>query len=308
MKKRILKVAGILILIAILIVFSSKNTNAVIYSSISGKVIAEDTGKGVAGVSVLALKPDEGKKGRYDAITDEKGVYVLKDLKPGVYKVGFYKEDAPYLFGRPHIEVVLPRGKHVVNVNHVLKLGGSVSGTVYAADGVTPMSRVSVSADVPNYKPEWVSSMRAKVTDSNGKFLLQGLPESDSAIVEVAVFGHARLTKTIKIIKGKVTENVNFTVKWDDITGINGHVKSAVDGKPLNDGDVYLRDNSGEDIGFVRTDETGKYSIVGMPQGIYKVFITFGKYSMEKTNILVQFGKSTTVDFEFDKPSLEILQ
>lgn len=303
MDKRILKLSMILFSVLILSLFLFSDISADIYSSISGRVIAEDTGEGVGGVSVLALMV--GKKEHYYATTDKRGVYVLEDLKSGTYIIGFHKGDSPYLFGSPHLRVILPKGKNVVNVNHVLTLGGSVSGTVYDADGVTPLSGVGISADVPNPQPKWIDGSRAKLTDSNGKFLLQGLLESDNCIVQVNVRGHASLTKTVKITKGQVTENVNFVVKWDDITGITGHVRSSIDNKPIKNARIVLFDSSGENIASSRTDENGEYSIIGVEPGIYEAtaFWPTGGVWIDKPNVIIEHGKSTIVNFEFDKPA-----
>jgi hypothetical protein len=278
------------------------NSNATVYSSISGKVIGEDTGKGVSGVSVVAFLVGGGHGDRFYAVTDGNGVYAFQDLNAGQYLMGFYKEDSQYVSEDPHVEVVLSKGKNAVNVNHILILGGSVSGTVYNADGTTPMTGVSIYAKVPRSQ-EWINNSKYRLTDGFGKFLLQGLPESDNCAVEVMVSGHARLTKTIKITKGTVTGNTNFTVTSDDTTGINGYVRSSIDNKPIRDAEVDLRDGTGSDIGYTRTDDTGKFSIVGAPPGAYDVlaFWPEGGDWIEKKNILVEYGKSTVVNFEFNR-------
>ncbi len=305
MTKKISVAACVLILISFPILVVCPDATAAVYSSISGKVIAEDTGAGLANVPVLAFLVGGGHGDYYYAPTDARGVYVLKDLNPGTYLIGFYKENDFYVKEEPHVEVVLPKGKHVVNVNHVLMLGGSISGTVYQSDGTTPMAEVGVYASVSGIQQNWIDSSRYRATGIDGKFLLQGLPPSDNCTIAITVPGHARMTKTVKITKGTVTGNVNFTVKWDDVTGINGYIKSSVDGKPIKDAEVDLRDGSGSDIGYTRTDDTGKYSIVGVTPGTYHAVAYWpeGGSWIGKENILVGSGKSTVVNFEFDKPA-----
>jgi hypothetical protein len=305
MTKTIFIAAYVLIFIAIAIFIVCPDATAAVYSSISGRVIAEDTGKGLANVTIVATLVGPSHKGYCYASTDATGVYVLTDLEPGTYLIGFYKENDFYVNEEPHVEVVLPKGKHVVNVNHVLTLGGSISGTVYQSDGTTPMAEVGVHASVSGMQQSWIDNSKYSATGVDGKFLLQGLPQSDNCGIEIMVPGHARMTKTVRITKGTVTANVNFTVKWDDVTGINGYIKSSVDGKPIKETDVYLRDSSGRDIGYARTDDTGMFSIVGVTPGAHDVvaFWPEGGGWIKKKNILIQSGKSIVVNFEFDKPA-----
>jgi hypothetical protein len=303
MTKTIFIAAYVLIFIAIAIFIVCPDATAAVYSSISGRVIAEDTGQGLSGVSVEASLLVGEQGGRYYGTTNDKGVYALNDLAPGTYLVGFSKQGSLYVSESPHVEVVLPKGKHLVNVNYILQLGGAISGAVYGADGMTPLSDVGLYANVQNLQQEWVKSSQYGGTDADGKFLLQGLPQSDNCSLEVIAHGHAHVIKTVKITKGTITGNTNFTVKWNDITGINGYVRSSIDGKLITNARVELADLSGNEIGYTRTDESGKYSIVGVTPGIYEATAYWpeGDDWIDKTNILVESGKSTLTNFDFDK-------
>jgi hypothetical protein len=305
MKKKLYSLAYVLMLISIPVLVVCSDATATVYSSISGRVIAEDTGQGVPSVTVIGFlvgENNESHEGLLYASTDTKGTYVLYDLKPGTYLIGFHKKDGTYVNEKPHVEVVLPKGKHVVNANHILTLGGSVSGTVYQSDGTTPMAGVGVYLSVSATQQDWIDNSKYRTTGSDGKFLVQGLPPSDNCTIEIMAIGHAGMTKAIKISKGTVTANVNFTVKSDDSTGISGYIKSSVDNKPIKEAEVDLRDSFGRDIGYTRTDDTGKYSIVGVTPGVYNAVAYWpeGGDWVEKSNILVEYGKSTAVNFEFN--------
>jgi hypothetical protein len=302
MTKKISASAYVLILTLITVLVVCSDATATIYSSISGSVIAEDTGAGLANVTVVASLVGGGHVDYHYASTDARGVYVLKDLNPGTYLIGFYKENESYVNEELHVEVVLPKGKHVVNVNHVLMLGGAVSGTVFESDGTTPMDGIGVYASVSDTQQDWTDNFKYSATGADGKFLLQGLPQTDNCIIETMPPGHARLTKTVKITKGTVTGNVNFTVKSDNVSGINGYIKSSVDGKPIKEAKVNLRDSSDIDIGYTRTDDTGKYSIIGVTPGTYNAVAYWpeGDDWIEKDNIVVEYGKSAVVNFEFN--------
>lgn len=285
------------------VVFLQHVACAEIFSAIAGTVVAEDTGKGVEGIGVNALSMIEGKSEQKSTVTDKNGRYVLKDLRPGTYTFVFMKKGSPYLVEEPSLKIELPRGKNVVNANYTLKLGSSVSGVVYGADGITPLSQADVTVYVNNPQPKSARSTKTTKTDGYGKYLVRGLPSSDSCVVEIDLLGHPKLKKTIALAKGKETANVNFVASWNESTGITGYVKSSIDGKPINNAEVVLRDGLGNDIATTYTDANGKYSIVGVPTGIYKVVAYWptGGSLIKKPDISIQQGKLTQVNIEFDK-------
>ena len=246
------------------ILITGTNANAEMYSSISGRVIAEDTGRGLGGVIVDAVSV-EGD--HFSTVTNDEGLYVIKDLKARKNFMTFAKKHFPYIIEEFPTEVTLSVGKNLVNVNYAFKLGGSISGTVYSEDGVTPLSKVGVSAEVPGH-PEGIDDSKAVLTDSNGRFLLQGLPESDKCTVTIMVPGHVDMTREVRVVKGDITEGINFVVKHDDITGISGYVKSSIDGRPIENAEILLF-ASGRIIGSGVTDANGKYFVKGLPPGRY---------------------------------------
>jgi len=64
-----------LIITIVLFIVTATNTNAEIYTSISGKVIAEDTGKGIPGVGIVAERTEGNET--YYATTDSEGKYII---------------------------------------------------------------------------------------------------------------------------------------------------------------------------------------------------------------------------------------
>lgn len=296
-----------LIITIVLFIVIATNTNAEIYTSISGKVIAEDTGKGIPGVGIVAERVEDREA--YYATTDSEGKYILKDLKPGNYTLSFYEEHSIYISVKNALKVYLPKGKNLVNVNNILKVGGGVSGVVYNADG-TPVSEALISAEVPDARPEWVNSV-GQLIDRDGKFLLLGVPESDHCVVKVELRGHAPLSRIVKIQKGKITENVNFTVRWDEKTGISGKVISTVDNKPLKGIWIALFDRADKGVASTTTNEMGEYSIVGVQPGVYNVVAFWPAIPpkpedmIKRTDVVIEKDKMTVLNFEFNKPAPE---
>jgi|WetSurMetagenome_2_1015567.scaffolds.fasta_scaffold00699_6 hypothetical protein len=305
---------------------------------ISGRVIAEDTGQGVAGVKVTAIKYSEidlsgrqkkensglnltnialAKRALFsvEGITDKDGFYVLERFESGKYGISFNPESKYYLDRQEPICLALDKDETVVNKDHILRIGGSVSGAVYGSDGKEPMNGVWVTALVMGTEegPAGLNdSTRSMQTGVSGKYLLQGLPDSDVCIITIEAPGYETLTKKVKIRKGKVTANVNFRVEKpmvfeDGATGILVSVKSAEDKSALRNIHIMLWKESKKEVGNKdgNTDENGQYSITGIPPGIYELSIFRGKshgyWWDTKKGILVKEGKTTIVKVELNK-------
>ncbi len=309
MTSRINKNHAILIaLFTFVFAFVLINTTNAAAQSISGRVTAEDTGKGLEDI-MIDLQLEDG--GHHPIIkTNKDGFYVITDLRPGTYYIGFGHEDHssfPYIVEKLQ-KIVLPEGKKSVKVDHDFKLGGSVSGAVYQADGITPVVGLMVRASFAD-QPEEIRGSKVEHTDSNGNFLLSGLPASNKCRIKFNVYGRAPMIKTISVIKGEITSDVNFVITMDDITGISGYVKSSIDGRPLENAEVVLLspDYKGKFIASSITDANGKYSIVAVQPGTKYVATAFDPKSefdyISRTDILIKPGKSTEVNFEFAMPT-----
>jgi hypothetical protein len=267
--------------------------SAQVISTISGKVIAEDTGEGLSEIRVRAMPGD------FRALTNEKGIYTLKGLQRGKpYRLSFFRENTPYVNVFSSVEAVMPRDRSVLYVNHTMKLGAAVSGAAYSADGVTPLNGAAVAATALNQSGQ-VRSYKTTKTDDDGKFFIQGIPETDECIVGVAVYGHAWIEKTVKVMKGQTTGGLTFVLNWEDKTGISGQVWSKT-GKPLLNARVLLIDDLGKTVGIALTSDTGTYSIVGVEPGVYQASVTLMGNHIATDDIEVRAGKSTDVEFQID--------
>jgi hypothetical protein len=83
-------------------------------------------------------------------------------------------------------------------------------------------------------------------------------------------------------------------------------VSSASGAPPKYWAGIILWDSSGKPIAQGKADETGRYSIIGVPPGIYKVTavwqVVFPKPGdwIDKLGVLVEKDKSTEINFVFD--------
>jgi uncharacterized surface anchored protein len=260
--------------------YFSSVANAEVLTSISGRVIAEDTGEGLAGFNVMA-NPEQ-----YHTVTDEDGKFVLEDIGPGTYTLSFYKEDTSYVSELDSLEVVVPTGRNVVNVNRTLRLGGGITGTVFDADGTTPLSDITVYAYVLG-QPKWVDSETMTGTDDNGVYHLRGLPETERCIVGASREGYPAIEKETSIVKGEVISGVDFVFTDDDITGISGFVRLSTTNEPIKKAMVVVDDIEGGTVASMTTDDNGYYIIKGLSPGNYEVTVhtLYSKY-ISKSNII----------------------
>jgi hypothetical protein len=290
-----MRIACALICVPLLVLLLAGTGSARLSASISGTVTAEDTGEGLSDILVRAMP------GNFRAITNEKGIYILRGLAPGLkYKLGFYREGSLYVNEFWSIEVHIPKGKYFANVDRALSLGASVSGEVYDAERQVPLSGAAVAATSLG-NPEWVQYYKTTRTDDDGRFMILGLPESEKCRLDVAVYGHAWVSKTVGLKKGETTGDVNFLIAWDNKTGIRGRVVSAADNKPFISARVVLRDPATvRTVGITFTDIEGGYSIIGVTPGVYEAAVTKRTGETVIENVVVKSGKATEINFLID--------
>lgn len=291
MRKSIIFI-GVFALFALILI---KSPSAEIFSSISGKVVDAKTSKPLSGVYVVAETYDSGG----EAISDKNGLFIIRNLKPGNYKLTFVKPKSQYIQPQsPQIDVVLPRGKNLVNVTYQMVSGGSVTGHVRGViDSVLKNS--SIGYEVTNPKQSWGGAEGIAKIANDGSFIIQGLPEGDGVTVRASVPGYVSVEKTVKVLPNE-TVTVDFDIQSNNLTGIRGQVTGS-DGTPQKDLRIIVRrENSRDAIAQAVTDATGVFSIVGLQAGRYDVTVFYDGKFIKKT-VLVISGSSAELIFIIDK-------
>ena len=139
---------------------------------VSGKVIQKETGQGIPGIQILLYEIISGEN--YFADTNERGIFVVRRVPPGIYQISdtFVNMSCPeeLIVSEMPERITVTTGRNVINQKIFLGKGATISGCVYAADGVTPIKGVEISAE------PWVYGRGDAVfTDSQGKYVLKGL-------------------------------------------------------------------------------------------------------------------------------------
>jgi len=293
--------------------FLPKMTEAKIYGTISGKVIAEDTGKGVKDAYV-SLSPINEKTGHLMGPrivkADEEGRFLFKNLSEGKYLLAveppppYYGDEGYVLWGKyDKVDtIILKKGGVVYNFVKVVKVGGSVSGRVTKGDG-SGFPGVSVFA--------WtIGCTRSSETSSDGSFKIGGLMPSDEYEIKVTLqegdhpLYHdewRRSRKGIKVEARKETMGIDFKIDLDDPTGIEGIVTSS-DGKPVEKAIIMVRIEEGNETmsGWTFTNNEGRYSIQGLSPGygVVSVYFPINEQEIyEEKEVYISKGRKSEANF-----------
>jgi hypothetical protein len=250
--------------------------------SISGHIYQSDGVTPLAGAEVN-VRPG---KYRYDAgfwaTTDANGGYTVENLPLGNFRVTAYAEgyvedvkfyDEVYGWNNASDVVVIPPDDTSgIDIN--LDLAGSISGFVYASDGVTPIPNVVVNADCSSVTfPEGFVSL----SNADGSYMIKGIPPC-SATVRIArdsinwyageyydskyTCGTADL---VVVSEGKSIPNINFTL--DEGGWITGRVFDEETGEPLESIELFacLPDGDCCTTPIASTSYDGSYKFVLKP-------------------------------------------
>lgn len=207
---------------------------------------------------------------------------------PGAYKGGFldvdkatfytiFKEDDKTVMVD---ELPLPKEKRLGRRLDDQQHAALVSGTAAdKAGNAIPKGSVVL----------WKDGRGAQTPFADGKFAV-ALPGYGKYRVEIKGPGFAKSSQEIVAEKGKIYR-LNFTLNPGGV--IKGKV-TGPDGKPVQDGDVFYKDNSASYGISIDTD--GTYRIEGLTPGQYKVWYASGDKEIARTTN-VEAGKDSLVDF-----------
>jgi hypothetical protein len=270
-------------------------------SSLSGTVWEMEGVTPIAdmGISVGLPTGDEVR-----TCTDENGHYHLSGLPPGRSRVRAYHHDCSdhtYLRAGKSVRVEESGNRVNATANFWLELGGSISGTVYEADGFTPAVHVPVDIEQGGY---------VSCTDENGWYELRTLELG-----------------TYNVVAGRgVCEYLGYgphPYAQDTLFGV-----SVTDTQPKATGVDFALDPGGFIVGTVRdtsghpipnigigtegggygvcTDGSGHYALGGLPLGTYDVvggLDLCGPYCFTPQTVEgveVAAGDPYTIDFALD--------
>ncbi len=253
--------------------------------SISGRITQSDGTTPIGDVFVHASDYDTGAYAS-GATSAADGTYTIQGLLPGDYRIEtwvpeelsfaqeFYQETTDYQLAAP---VMVSLGTDTPSIIFTLSQGGSVAGTVYEADGTTPIANVDISAN--SYDGGggggWAN------TASDGSYVIRGLVPGDYRIqARGSTLGYAQefyqetsdyqQAARVTVVSGQTKEGINFTLGQGG--SVTGTVYEADGTTPIANADVWANGyEEGGGNGYARTASDGTYMINGLQTGDYRV-------------------------------------
>jgi peptide/nickel transport system substrate-binding protein len=253
---------------------------------ITGQVHDATTGLPMESIQVYLDEYDNG--GLWiQSLADANGVYTITGLLAADYRVranpppGYARQYYDHqLFHHLADRVTVTEGSTVTDINFDLQPGGTISGTVYADDSVTPLANVHVDVDQGGF---------GTCTDENGRYVIDGLPYGDYKVYAGGGWNWC-LNQSSIYIREYYPEtpdpDLADTFTLDDATpmhagvdftltvggSITGQVIGDDTGLPLANVKVIASDfYNGHYISEGRTDASGVYTITGLYDGDFCV-------------------------------------
>jgi hypothetical protein len=213
--------------------------------TVSGTVTCEGTGP-ISDVEVFAWNRDKGG-GEVDDITDSSGYYSVT-LEAGNYDLIFNPPCGSECASKAHKGITGPPD---LTLNVVLSPGHSVSGTVFATDGTTPVDDVSIYA----FNHDTADGFGLPLTKAGGHYCI-GLVEGpyDLGFTPPPCLGLGPKTVSISVTQDMITDVIlppGFTVAGCITDGIDNPVPGV---------QIYAYDPNIRGFGFAPSDESGCYS------------------------------------------------
>ena len=216
------------------------------------------------------------------AYTDSSGQYSLQGLPAGTYKIYFYNNGQDYFNewynNKTTFETADPlnvtAGQTIPNIDAQLVQGGRISGTVTDSSG-NPIFNAAVDIyDMNN------NSIVGVGTNSSGYYLTTTLPAGNYKIRFTPPYGSVYISEwyndktsfadadAIPVTAGQTTPGVDAQL----LTGgsVTGTV-TDISGNPIQNVNVCVYITSGS-YKSALTNPEGKYEVVGMATGNYKVY------------------------------------
>jgi hypothetical protein len=264
-------------------------------SIIIGRVVDKETGEILPSVEIIAFKLENGQMTTkiYSDITDSTGAYLIDRITPGEYLITVYPVEydvrKKYLFKPSEQKINVSGGKSVIELKFFLQRGGTVSGTIFQNDGITPLSNADIYAFTDK------GYFQITKTDSRGRYILSGLKPQNLFQLKITTNGYYLEKENLSIGLGENIDNIDFILPRETPTQIEGAViLEGTNNTVSNTGVIFLNEKN---FAISLTDNLGKYSIIGLHSGTYEVFAYAEGYSeLHKIDVIITDGMINKVD------------
>jgi hypothetical protein len=255
-------------------------------ASISGRVVIAADGAPLGGAIVEAYDAVEHFMPAATAMTDMQGRYSLGAIPDGDYYVlayapGFAREIWDQAVVVQEAEVVSYGGQPVTGIDFALAEGGSISGRVTQADGMTPLPGIEVSVTQAKYV--WVANLWFRAfSDASGHYRVDHLPLGEFVVVG-ARDGYVNefydnvnyLSMCTNVVVQPPRETSAIDLLMDPEGRLSGRVLDDVTGQPIEGAMVHMLPSgpgSAPTWGMGdETDASGAFMVNRLPPSEYLI-------------------------------------
>lgn len=227
-----------------------------------------------------------------------KGIYEIRNVEPGDYKIRVKKSGYAAFLGDPF---TIGEGQ-VFTVNGELGGGAAITGSVVGA-GSFPIAGAKIRA--MSFQPEFTQTQA--VTDENGKFSLEGLDAEATYQVSVSAKGWSPKDES------GVATGSTLHFQLEEPGGVAGVVTDLATGLPVETFSVKAKRSGGRGrshIGFSAMDfgqgskfqsPSGEFELASLAPGRYRLVVRAeGFVRSESDEIVVRSGQVTEAAIALD--------
>jgi hypothetical protein len=293
-----MKILKYSILLLTILAFFSRPCSGEFYSTVYGKVIDEETGIGIKGVTVrIALVAK--KIGQ--SITDDQGKFVINNIPTGRYGIVFWPPK-PYAwddidYSKFQKDPFVPKGMQTINVEkgknlYVLKkckIGGVLELRTFEKGTNIPIEGVKVLI----MEIQTGLTARNNRTNSEGLYRLERLPAKK---IEFVLHKEGLWWKHIKDVEIQYNQTTTVDVPYDmtSLNRISGKITCQQSGEPLKDILISIASLDTRGWEYSYTDESGMFSMLDMKPGRYRLTV-FGNQEIEGKMEKIKIKKFVTL-------------
>ncbi len=253
----------------------------------------------------------------YRAVTDADGGFLIQDVPPGDYTLLFFHTRLGELGISPGPRQVRIVGRDTVDVELatpsrftlmvtpcLLEEPGPGTGAIagWVGDGESgmglPRAQVTLS-----WLPDGAtqpSHLRID-TDAGGWYHTCAAPSGVPVTATASFLDRQGLRREVTVSEGGAIE-VGFLLWELEPAKVSGHILDAASGAPVTDAEVWLRGTSFRAV----TGSRGDFRFGDVPPGTYMMFARHLQYGTKQDTLIVQSGRTMTVDMRVDTRAIEI--
>jgi protocatechuate 3,4-dioxygenase beta subunit len=251
-------------------------------------VVVREGGSPVAGAQVAASTTQQGAGGKA-ATTDANGNFRIEGLTPGRYNFSVRSEGATETLRDVDIATSGP-------LRIELKAAGVVTGRVVGLDP-SEISNATVNANTS-------SAYSSAPVRSDGTYRIEGAPTGTVRVFASAGTFERRRTTTPKVVEVTAGSEAFVDLEFTRGNRVTGRVTRG--GAPVDGANVSFQPKGGTPVPQVasaRSASDGSYSVEGLEDGAYTVFVMDGRtFSSHFTEYEVRGGG--TFDIQMSSASI----